>query len=250
MRPGRPFRAGTIFIPLRYHRKKDGTIFPVEIVGGPYVWKGQNVMFGLAHDISDRKAAEANLSNIMREQQIILDNADVGISMIIDRKQVWVNRKATDLFQYSIEEMEGQTTRMLYPSQKAYEQVGMDAYPVLAKGDTYETEQKLIRRDGTSILVRYIGKAVDPPDMSKGTIWLLEDVTERRKAREAFRESHRLLDSIIEFLPDATFVIDDNGKVIAWNKEIEEMTGISKGEMLRREITSTLFPSMETEDRF
>ena len=30
---------GTIFIPLRYHSKKDGTVFPVEIVGGPYTWK-------------------------------------------------------------------------------------------------------------------------------------------------------------------------------------------------------------------
>jgi len=34
-------KEGTIFIPLRYHRKKEGTVFPVEIVGGPYEWKGK-----------------------------------------------------------------------------------------------------------------------------------------------------------------------------------------------------------------
>jgi PAS domain S-box-containing protein len=51
-------REGTIFIPLRYHRKKDGTVFPVEIVGGPYIWKGRKVMFALAHDITNRKQAE------------------------------------------------------------------------------------------------------------------------------------------------------------------------------------------------
>ena len=51
-------RDGTIFIPLRYHRKKDGTVFPVEIVGGPYEWQGRKVMFALAHDISERKQAE------------------------------------------------------------------------------------------------------------------------------------------------------------------------------------------------
>ncbi|MEI6705381.1 MAG: ATP-binding protein, partial [Deltaproteobacteria bacterium] len=48
---------GTIFIPLRFHRKKDGTVFPVEIVGGPYFWKDRKVMFALAHDITERRQA-------------------------------------------------------------------------------------------------------------------------------------------------------------------------------------------------
>lgn len=52
---------GSIFIPLRYHRKKDGTVMPVEIVGGPYLWNGRQVMFTLAHDITLRKRAEDEL---------------------------------------------------------------------------------------------------------------------------------------------------------------------------------------------
>ena len=52
---------GTIFIPLRYHRRKDGTIFPVEIVAGTYMWQGRKTMFTLSHDISDRKQAEDTL---------------------------------------------------------------------------------------------------------------------------------------------------------------------------------------------
>lgn len=49
---------GTIFIPLRWHKKKDGTIFPVEIIGGIYIWKGQRVMFGMSMDISERRRIE------------------------------------------------------------------------------------------------------------------------------------------------------------------------------------------------
>ena len=37
---------------------------------------------------------------------------------------------------------------------------------------------------------------------------------------------------IIEFLPDATFVLDANRHVVAWNRAIEEMTGTSKEEIL------------------
>jgi PAS domain S-box-containing protein len=59
-------RDGTIFIPVRHHRKKDGTVIPVEIVGGPYVWKGKKVMFGLIHDITERKRAEAKIEELNR----------------------------------------------------------------------------------------------------------------------------------------------------------------------------------------
>lgn len=41
----------------------------------------------------------------------------------------------------------------------------------------------------------------------------------------------RLMD-IIDFLPDATFVIDSNRKVTAWNRAIEEMTGVRKQDIL------------------
>ena len=46
------------------------------------------------------------------------------------------------------------------------------------------------------------------------------------------KESERRQADIIDFLPDATFVIDQHGRVIAWNKAIEEMTGISAEYML------------------
>jgi DNA-binding CsgD family transcriptional regulator len=61
---------------------------------------------------------------------------------------------------------------------------------------------------------------------------LLYDITERKQAEEELREAHRRLDEIIEFLPDATFVIDADSKVIAWNKAIEGMTGVSKAETI------------------
>jgi PAS domain S-box-containing protein len=46
------------------------------------------------------------------------------------------------------------------------------------------------------------------------------------------QESQRRMENIINFLPDATLVIDHEGKVIAWNRAIEEMTGIPTVDML------------------
>ena len=59
--------------------------------------------------------------------------------------------------------------------------------------------------------------------------------TERKHAEEEVKDSERRLSDIIEFLPDATLVVDPEGKVIAWNRAIEAMTGIKAKEMLGKE---------------
>jgi PAS domain S-box-containing protein len=124
------------------------------------------------------------LSNVMNELDIILGNAPVGIAKIVDRKLVWCNRKLTEMFNYSKDELISQTTRMLYPSEEAFEKLGVEAYPHLTQGLVFETEQELISKDGVPIQARYIGKAIDPADMTKGTIWLIEDITRRKHEEE------------------------------------------------------------------
>ncbi|WP_292547019.1 PAS domain S-box protein [Methanoregula sp.] len=54
----------------------------------------------------------------------------------------------------------------------------------------------------------------------------------RRQAEHLLVESEKRLADIINFLPDATFAIDREGRVIAWNRAIVEMTGASAAEML------------------
>ncbi|MFW6314801.1 MAG: PAS domain-containing sensor histidine kinase, partial [Desulfohalobiaceae bacterium] len=62
-----------------------------------------------------------------------------------------------------------------------------------------------------------------------GFVW---DITPRKEQESHLKQTRRLLDEIIEFLPDATLVIDTQGKVLAWNRAIEELTGVGKEEML------------------
>ncbi len=92
-------------------------------------------------DITARKQMEEKLRDsecryqeIMREQSIILDNSPIAISMIVDRKQVWINHRTEEMFEYSREELVNQTTRKLYRSQEEYDRLGTEAYLVLAQG--------------------------------------------------------------------------------------------------------------------
>ncbi|MDQ5987341.1 MAG: hypothetical protein CSYNP_03081 [Syntrophus sp. SKADARSKE-3] len=65
-----------------------------------------------------------------------------------------------------------------------------------------------------------------------GAIAVLRDITARKLAEDALRESERRLADIIEFLPDATLVVNCEGVVIAWNRAIEKMTGVSAKDMV------------------
>ena len=55
---------------------------------------------------------------------------------------------------------------------------------------------------------------------------------ENARLFENAQETQRRMADIIDFLPDATLVIDREGKVIAWNQAMEEMTGLTAAEML------------------
>ncbi len=73
---------------------------------------------------------------------------------------------------------------------------------------------------------------LDDQGKVKGIIVLSYDITELKQAEEDVRNSERRFADIINFLPDATFVIDTERKVIAWNRAIEKLTGVEAQEII------------------
>ncbi|MDQ5988043.1 MAG: Sensor histidine kinase RcsC [Syntrophus sp. SKADARSKE-3] len=61
---------------------------------------------------------------------------------------------------------------------------------------------------------------------------VIREQEKRQSIEEALRQEHRKLQDIIEFFPDAVFVVDGDKKISAWNRAIEIMTGVEKEQML------------------
>lgn len=78
----------------------------------------------------------------------------------------------------------------------------------------------------------YLQKGGDPAAQFAELAHKIRQAVSRRKAELQRVESEKRLFDIINFLPDATFAIDRDGRVIAWNRAIEEMTGIPAAEMM------------------
>jgi PAS domain S-box-containing protein len=78
----------------------------------------------------------------------------------------------------------------------------------------------------------YVQKGPDHKGMFAELRYKLNRAIERRRIGVELKRSRQQMTDIINFLPDATFVIDTRGRVIAWNHAIEKMTGVRKEDIL------------------
>jgi len=105
-------RKRVISIPLRYHKKKDGTIFPVEITGRFLKWRGRPVHIAAIRDITNRKNAEEALrASEERFRLTFLTSPDsINISRMEDGLFVDVNEGFTAITGYTREDAIGKTS--------------------------------------------------------------------------------------------------------------------------------------------
>jgi len=144
----------------------------------------QQGIVGLIEDITERKGIEENLEKITKVYQLILDNSTLGIALVRNRSFVLANNRIGEMFTIPIEKIQGAPTRLIYPSDEVNKQIGDVAYPVLESGNRFETIIQTQRSDGTLFWCRFIGNAINPKDPNEGSIWMLEDITDRKRDEE------------------------------------------------------------------
>jgi diguanylate cyclase (GGDEF)-like protein/PAS domain S-box-containing protein len=114
----------------------------------------------------------------------ILENALVGIAHLKDRYFISVNQRFEEMFGYDRENLEGLRTEILFPSKNDFETVGEQAYPDFREGNTYRSEWKLRHNNGNEFWCAISAKSIEDGKPESGTIWLYEDISERKKTEE------------------------------------------------------------------
>src|SRR4051812_11308633 len=165
-------------------RRKDGSTFLCRIIAKAL--DAQNPKHGtvwIAEDITEKRRHADEVVRLVREQEAILGTASIGIVFIQDRRIVRCNKRYEEMYGYGAGELEGKSTSILYGDAIDLERV-QDIYAQLARGQTVRRSELRRRKDGSTFWMRIDGRAVDPQDPHKGTVWTCEDVTETRKASE------------------------------------------------------------------
>jgi PAS domain S-box-containing protein len=144
---------------------------------------------GIHTDLTARKQIEQELRAADDEQRAIFDAAASGIGFIRDRIVVRCNRKLEEIFGYGPGEMAGTTTRSWYETEAEFVKTGQEVQRDLQATGRFQAERQLVRRDGRLFWARMNGQAMDPNDISKGLVGMLDDITEERQAAEALRQA-------------------------------------------------------------
>ena len=161
-----------------------------------------------------------------------------GIATVIFKKDniiLLVNGEFEKISGYTRAEVEGRKKWMEFVHrqddlEKMKEYNRLRHSDPLSAPSTYEFQ--LVSRDGQ---VKDVVTTVAALPGTKQTLMTLLDITENKRMEAALKESERRLADTIDFLPDATFAVDLSGRVIAWNRAIEEMTGVKKEDMLGKD---------------
>ncbi len=153
--------------------------------------------FQLLLQTRDRQGAD--MQALMLQLQAVLDNAEVGLVLTRKGRFEMVSRQFCLTFGHEREQLIGQPTRIIHMSDEAYEAFSGRAMPAFMQHGFFDGEVELVRRDGQTFWARMRGRAVLPGDRTKGTIWVVTDITADKEQRErlTYAASHDRLTGIV-----------------------------------------------------
>lgn len=136
------------------------------------------------HVMQQRQQREQETQAVLRQLEAVLDNAEVGIAFSRSGKFELVSRNLCRMLAMDKAQVNGQSTRLIYPSEEAYLALAERARASFMLNGTFEGEVELVRRSGETFWAHMRGRALVAGDTWQGTIWIIQDVTHAREQRE------------------------------------------------------------------
>ncbi len=202
--------------------------------------------------MSERTREKRQLSNgpvpIWSEQMLqnILSASPLGISYFEDGKIKWTNQTMVELFGGDQEkDYLDKTPRDFYRSEREYQRVRRIFYNSLKAGRVAQADAKFKRKDGTPFYGHVRISALDPSNPRKGTITTIFDVSARKRAEEALRQSEEkyrklyeesiraeeIYRSLLNSSADAIVIYDMQGRVKFLSDSFTKMFGWTLDEL-------------------
>jgi PAS domain S-box-containing protein len=174
---------GTMRIPLRRHRRKDGTVFPVEISSNLLELGGRKILLAAIRDITERKRAEEKLRESEERYRLLFEmESDAIVVVDVETLQhLDVNRAAVELYGYSRQELLGLKSTDVSAEPEGTSTAMRAGGALPGTGVVRVPLRHHRKKDGTVFPVEITANFFDL-DGRRIMVAAIRDITERRRA--------------------------------------------------------------------
>ncbi|GAU07410.1 hybrid sensor histidine kinase/response regulator [Desulfoplanes formicivorans] len=199
-------------------------------------------------DLRQRKQTESRLMDSKAEIQSIFRSSPVGIGLVQNRIFTRVNQRFCEMLGYTEEELLGKPSSMIYPSREEFHRVGQEKYALIRKTGTGTVETRFLHKDGSILHVLLSSTPLDMDDHAKGVTFTALDITDRKQAVDALRQSQEHLKTTLQSIGDAVVTTDHQTRVMTMNPVAEALTGWTQDEARGLPLRK-VFPIISAMDR-
>jgi PAS domain S-box-containing protein len=226
-------------IPFRWHRKKNGTIFPVEIAGSYFKYRERNIHVAAIRDIHERIQAEIALHDSEERLSLAMDASRTGV-WEWDLNSGAALCSPECLIILGIASFGGKVQSFIdavHPEDA--NRVIHSVNQAIAEIRDYNSEFRIIRPSGEVRWVSHRGRPkYDESDKPLRMIGTIQDITERKHSENSVVESEKKYRELVERLIEGVWVIDDSDNTIFLTPRMAEMLGYTVNEMLGKNLCS------------
>ncbi len=235
---GKIKKDGVFKVPVRYHQKSDGTVFPVELNAYQIEVNGRILMFAITKDISERLKMEKALIQSEDFLNCTGDMAKVG-GWQLDLKTmkvIWTRStsRICELPDDYVPDLE-EAINFYHPDDRQI--VSESVKRAIEAGESYDIEVRLITAKDHQLWVRSQGQPVFESGKCVQLSGTFQDITERKQVEEAIKESEEKFRTISEGSPDAIFITNQKGDYLYVNQSSSDLLGYSTEELTSMNIT-------------
>ncbi|HZY40834.1 MAG TPA: PAS domain S-box protein [Anaerolineae bacterium] len=224
---GQPFES----IDLRH----DGSRVPIEITETRLSGLDDGLVLTIIRDITERKRVEQALRENEERFRLAFQAAAIGKALVATNGRfLRVNSALCQMLAYTEEELLARTfNAVTYPADVS---IGQDYFRRILAGelDSASFEKRYVRRDGTPIWVIVSSSLIrDAQGQPSHFISEMQDISERKRAELALRDSEEKYRQLFELESDAIFLVDNvTGQIFEANSAATALYGCTHDELL------------------
>jgi len=214
-------------------QRKDGSWLYGEINARDISFEEEHGIQVWVRDITERKRSEEELKARQTYLESVLHSApDAIVTLDASHHVLEWNIGAEQIFGYTRHEATGKNIDDLIAHPEVIDEAKELTLQVLSGGKVLPSETVRYRKDGTPVNVIVAGSPIIIRDKLQGLVAVYTDITDRKKAEEALRESEEKYRTILESIEDGYYEVDIAGNFTFVNDSLCKILGYPRDEII------------------